>query len=325
MRVHLDQSRHHHVVAGIDDAAGMQIGAMIDDLLDAIVANDDVDVGAQRRRSCRRTCGRRARRCGPAGSSGCHVRLIGTSVMRPSVTSTSFRPRGGLIQQPLASPRPTTVNRPGHRESAARRAGDIASRRRRHHVHHAVHHERHLRAIARPDRTVVVARADRMMRHGIQPSIGPAGRRHQQQLVGAFTKPRSSTAAASSWRSSLRAPRSAGPDRASSAWTGALRPVIADRAVAVDVRDLVAARRPRRLRRLGRDLLAPRRSAMSRTQRSIVPSRSDENAIDRPSGDQVGSISTKRSFVSRRAPRRRSASATDRRARRTRPACRRAK
>jgi hypothetical protein len=47
MRVHLDQARHHHVVAGIDHPACMQIGAMLDNLLDAVAVDHDVDVAPQ--------------------------------------------------------------------------------------------------------------------------------------------------------------------------------------------------------------------------------------------------------------------------------------
>ena len=154
VRMHLDQSGHHDVAARIDDAAGVQVGAMLDDLLDAVVANDDVDVGAQATRCLPSNMRPACTTVRPCGMLGCHVRLTGTSVTRLSVTSTSFRPRGGLIQQPLR------VRGPRRRVGEIVRDGrgapvDVTRRRRRHDVHHAVHHERHLRAVARPHRPIV--------------------------------------------------------------------------------------------------------------------------------------------------------------------------
>jgi hypothetical protein len=49
------------------------------------------------------------------------VRFDGTSVMRLSVTSPSFKPRG-FDRASAANPRPTTASRPDRRKSA-RRAG----------------------------------------------------------------------------------------------------------------------------------------------------------------------------------------------------------
>ena len=51
VRMHLDQPRHHDIVAGIDHPPAVKIGAMLHHPLDAMAAHHDVNVRTQRRRS----------------------------------------------------------------------------------------------------------------------------------------------------------------------------------------------------------------------------------------------------------------------------------
>ena len=168
MRMHLDQARHDHVVRRIDHASAVQVGPVIDDLFDAIVANDDIDIAAQRGGFAVEHASRVHHDAAlrnlrlprqidrHIGDAGVHLRQgSGGQVGNVDQLQAAW----SLIQQPLR------VRGPRRRvgqivREPPRRTGHFARRRRRHDVHDAVHHERHLRSIARPHRPIARARAD---------------------------------------------------------------------------------------------------------------------------------------------------------------------
>ena len=193
MRVHLDQPGHHHVAAGIDRRD--RYAGRRDDRPPA-----RCDCRESRCRRCVRSDAVRAveqaagmhDRCGPRGIDGRHVRLTGTSVdARLQVGDVDELEAGRRFDRAIASNRrPTTANWRVSIEIAARRSGHIAGRRRR----HDVQQRRPSRTPSSSRRaTTPVRRCSRVpierCAMGFERRSGAAGRRHQQQLVGAFAEP----------------------------------------------------------------------------------------------------------------------------------------
>ena len=165
-------------------------------------------------------------------------------------------------------------------------------------------------AVGRPHRAEVLAHADRLVRHRIEPAIGRNGLaaasrrvdRHPQHLVRALAEARryGRSADITTARPSGDQLGRPGSKMRSCAWRSSRDATSTTRSsdsVSRNASREPPATTPRSCRRP--PCADRRRCVKSRTHRPTAPSRSDEYAIASPSGDQTGLVSTHTSLVSR--------------------------
>jgi hypothetical protein len=189
MRVDLDQPGDHGVARGIDELPGMERVAMGLDAPDPATVDDNVDVGLKRVGAAvpeppgvnRLRSGRRRQR----------PREVRIDLLHdlPGRDVDQFEAIAALVQEParVAGPRRRSRELLGN---GARRTLRRAVACDRPDGEQAVDDRSHLRAVGRPDRAVVLAHPDRLVRHRIEPAIRLAVERDPQHLIRAFAETR---------------------------------------------------------------------------------------------------------------------------------------